>query len=84
MQKSPAPSQKLPTPAGPATVHQLDTRPAELGAGLRRLFAPVVDEPVPPEIARLAAELEARVSSGTVGKQLVERPGAPQTKPDPA
>ncbi|WP_181700267.1 hypothetical protein [Chthonobacter albigriseus] len=48
---------------GTDNVHRLDTRQAELGAGLRRLFRPLIDEPVPPELARLSAELEARFSA---------------------
>lgn len=44
------------------TVHQLDTRLAELGAGLRRLFSPVLDEEIPLELAALSDELEQRLN----------------------
>lgn len=46
------------------SVHRLDTRQADLGAGLRRLFDPIIDEPVPEELTRLSAELEQRLTDG--------------------
>lgn len=45
-----------------ASVHRLDTRQADLGAGLRRLFDPIIDEPVPEELTRLSEELEQRLT----------------------
>lgn len=50
-------------PAEPAVVHQLDPSHAELGAGLRQLFEPLLAEPIPPELERLAALLEARLEA---------------------
>lgn len=46
------------------SVHRLDTRQADLGAGLRRLFDPIIDEPVPEELTRLSEELEQRLTGG--------------------
>lgn len=46
-------------------IHRLDSRPAELGAGLRRLFRPLIEEPVPDEIARLSERLESKLTGMT-------------------
>lgn len=46
---------------GDTTVVRLDTRHADLGRDLRRLFAPILDAAVPSEIEALAVMLEDRL-----------------------
>ena len=41
------------------TVLPIDGRSGQLGADLRRMFEPVLDAPVPPDMEQLAADLEA-------------------------
>jgi hypothetical protein len=48
--------------ATPTVVHWLDTRQADLGRDLRRLFEPVLDEPVPFDLAELARKLEVKLA----------------------
>jgi hypothetical protein len=52
-------------PATPTAVHWLDTRHADLGRDLRRLFEPVLDEPVPLDLAELARKLEAKLAGSS-------------------
>ncbi|MEJ1157153.1 hypothetical protein [Prosthecomicrobium sp. N25] len=63
----------------PPTVVRLDTRQADLGRDLRRLFEPVLDEPVPPDLARLADFLEAKLAEPADG---FRSPHPNRTPPD--
>lgn len=45
-----------------AAVHRLDTRQAEMSRDLRRLFEGVLDEPIPANLADLAAQLERKLA----------------------
>lgn len=45
-----------------SAVHRLDTRQAEMSRDLRRLFEGVLDEPIPTNLADLAAQLERKLA----------------------
>lgn len=45
-----------------SSVHRLDTRQAEMSRDLRRLFEGVLDAPIPPDLADLAARLERKLA----------------------
>lgn len=50
------------------TIHRLDTGPADLGSDLRALFAPLLRQEVPADLARLGAELEAKLAQDGGGR----------------
>lgn len=54
----------LPDEPEPADVTLLDTAQAEIGAGLRALFDPVLQEKLPANLAVLAETLEDRLDAG--------------------
>lgn len=56
-----APGHEAPDSASD-NVHRLDIRQAELGQDLRRLYAGLLEEDVPADLAALGAELEAKLA----------------------
>lgn len=61
-----------------STVHRLDTRQAEMSRDLRRLFEGVLDEPIPPTLTALAAQLERKLATDDEAAPEPEQEAGPR------